>query len=90
MKGLDSAEGTKNVLENRYTYIPWIRLTDANDYWLCDLAMLKKNLIWFDKVKAEYSRVEDFDTKVAKYSGYAIWHRARKAEWRFILGAQVS
>lgn len=90
MNGLDTAEGNKNVLKGRYTYIPWSRLTDTNDYFVLNLADFKKNHIWFDKEKGQFSRVEDFDTLVAKYRGYGIWHRARKAEWRFIIGSNVS
>lgn len=90
LNGLDTAEHNKNVLSGRYTYIPWVRLTDTNDYWVVDLAELKKNFIWFDKVKAEYARVDDLDTLVAKYRGYAIWHRARKTAWNYIVGSQVS
>jgi hypothetical protein len=87
--GLDSADGNVNVLKDRYTYKPWIRLTDVNNYFVIDESQMKENLLWFDKVKPEFSRMEDFDGIVAKYRGYAIWHRAR-ADWRWVVGANVS
>lgn len=89
MKGLDSAEGTKNVLEGRYRYVPWIRLTDTNDHFFINESMMKECLFWFDKVKPEFARVEEFDTLIAKYRGYYVSHRAR-SDWRWVLGAQVS
>ena len=86
--GLDVAEGTKNVLKNRYTYVPWIRLTNTRNFFVCNGEMMKENLVWFDKVKPEFSRMEDFSTIVALYRGYGIWHRARK-DWRWLVGANV-
>ena len=87
--GLDSAEGTSNVLKSRYKYVDWIRLTDTNDWYLIDTSAMKENLFWFDKVKPEFARVEDFDTIVAKYRGYYVCHRGR-ADWRWLIGAQVT
>lgn len=87
--GLDTAEGNKNALNGKFKYIPIERLTDTNDYYCVNMAALKKQCMWFEKVKPEYSKIEDFDTINAKARGYYIIHRAR-ADWRVGIGAQVS
>lgn len=89
VSGLDSAEGTSNVLQGEFRYVALERLTDPNDYYVVNNAALKKNCMWFEKVKPEYSRIEDFDTIMAKCRGYYIVHRAR-ADWRVGIGCQVS
>lgn len=87
--GLDTAEGTTNVLKGRYSVLDWVRLTDTNNWFLINSALRKENLFWFDKVKPEYAGVEDFDSLLAKYRGYYIAHYGR-ADWRWVLGASVS
>ena len=87
--GLDTAEGTINVLKGRYKVIPWIRLTDTNNWFLCNSTLRKENVYWFDKVKPELSSMEDFDGIVAKARGYYICHYGR-ADWRWIAGSNVS
>jgi hypothetical protein len=90
MRGLDSADSNKNVLEGRYKVVDLIRLTDTNNWFLTNLSMFKSNNFWFDKQSAEFSRLEDFDTIVAKYRVYQIYAAARNAIWQYILGASVS
>ena len=89
MKGLDSSDMNKNVLERRYKVVDWIRQTDVNNWFLIDEKLMKENLFWFDKVKPEFARVEDFDTIIAKYRGYYMSTRGR-ADWRWGLGGNVS
>jgi hypothetical protein len=89
VSGLDTAEGNINVLKGEFNYIPVERLTDTNNYYVVNMNALKKNCIWFEKIKPEYSRIEDFDTINAKCRGYYIIHRAR-ADWRIGIGASVS
>lgn len=87
--GLDTAEGTINVLKGRYRVVDWIRLTDTNNWFLINGSARKENLFWFDKVKPEFARAEDFDGIIAKYRGYYICHYGR-ADWRWVIGANVS
>ncbi len=89
MQGLDTAGQDKNVVHRRYEYIPWIRLTDSNNYYLLDKPMMKENLFWFEALPVEFARVEDFDGVVAKYRGRMSYFKGR-ADWRWILGAEVS
>jgi hypothetical protein len=89
VSGLDSAEGNKNVLEGEFNFVAVERFTDTNDYFVVNQSEMKKNCMWFEKVKPEYSKIEDFDTIKAKCRGYYIINRGR-ADWRFGIGAQVS
>jgi len=88
-KGLDTNEGNVNTEQGRYSVSDWIRLTDTNNWFIVNPSQMKENLMWFDKVKAEFARVEDFDTIVAKYRGYMMYTLGY-GDWRWCLGASVS
>ena len=88
-EGLDAAEGNINVHHNRLTLKSWYRLTDANNWFLYNEPMMKENLYWFQVFEPEFSRMESFDTVVAKYRGLTMYSLGR-ADWRWILGHQVS
>ena len=81
VSGLDSAEGTKNVLQGEFKFIAVERLVDTNNYFVVNLNRLKNDCIWFEKVAPEYSKIEDFDEINAKTRGYMIYHRGR-SDWR--------
>lgn len=89
--GLDTAEGTVNVYNSEYNFriVDSVYLTDANDYFVIDENFMKKNLIWFDAVPAEFARVEAFDEIVAKYRSYMVYTNLRHL-WQFVVGSQVS
>jgi hypothetical protein len=87
--GLDTAEGNVNTESGRYNVVDWIRLTDSNNWFICNQPEMKDSLKWFDKVPVEFARVEDFDTVQAKYRGYMVYTLGY-GDWRFILGGQVS
>ena len=61
-----------------------------NNWFLVNLPMQKENCFWFDKQEAEFSRVEDFDTIIAKYRVYQIYGAARNTLWQWIYGSSVS
>ncbi len=90
MKGLDDATQNKNVLEGRYSVKDWIYLSDTNNWFLINSSEMKKNLIFYEKVAKEFERMKDFDTKVAKYSSYMVYHILRGPAWQWILGHNVS
>ena len=87
--GLDSADQNKNVLKGRYNVIDWIRITDVNNWFLVDQSEMKDNLIWMDKVKKEFEREKDMQTKVALYSSYMIYHILRGPAWQWCYGSAV-
>ena len=89
-KGLYTAEGTKNMQYGRYQVIPYLRLDDfdATNWYMVDLASMKKNLIWLDRVKTEIDNTVDFETKVLKTS---VYFRCAYGflDWRWIYGHNV-
>lgn len=87
--GLDTQYRNINAMYEKLTPVSWFRLTDSNNWFLVNEPEMKKNLFWFNVVEPEYKRVEDFDHIVAKYRGYMMYTIGR-ADWRWILGAQVS
>lgn len=87
--GLDTNEGNVNVQRGRYTVKDWIRVTDANNWFMSNSSMRKDSLMWFDKVKPEFARVEAFDELMAKYRGYMVYTLGY-GDWRWVLGANVS
>jgi hypothetical protein len=88
VKGIDSAEHTKNVLENRYRVEDEIRLSSATNWFLINDAMCKENMCWMDKVPVEFAKEEAFDEVIAKFRGYMVYHILVN-DWRFVLGANA-
>jgi hypothetical protein len=87
-KDVGTAYNTINVHQG-LDYIVWDKLTDATDWWLLDMDALKKNLVWFWADRVEFSRVLDFETYLAKYSGYMQYTTAWK-DWRVGIGSAVT
>lgn len=86
---LDTANNNANVHEGRYKLIEWNFLTDTNNWFMMDSAMMSDMLHWSDRVMLEYGFVEDFETFSAKYRAYMRYAMAW-TDWRFVLGALVS
>ena len=86
----DSANNAFNPQGNgRWTGTDWEYLTDTNNWFMLDTKMAKQWLVWFDRIKIEFGKAEEFDTFVAKWRAYCrysyLW-----ANWRWICGAEVS
>lgn len=79
----------RNFNEGRYKVIPWIYLTDGNDWGMADLQMLKSALLWFQRLDYELAMVEDFDTVTGKWRLYER-HGCGWSDWRGLLWSQVS
>jgi len=56
---------------------------------MMDSGMKKQMLHWVERVGVEFAMVEDFDTLLAKWRGYARYSNAH-SDWRFVLGNNVS
>ena len=89
VQGLDDANQNKNVMEGRFKIVSWIRLTDVNNYWIANQAEMKRNLLWFWRVKPETAKMESFDNIIAKGRIYTRYSFLRR-DWRWALGAEVS
>jgi phage major head subunit gpT-like protein len=90
-KGLYSAEGTINVQKGRWKIIPYLRLDDydTNNWFMVDSKMMKKYLVWIERVKPEPNNTIDFETYQIKHSVYMRCANGF-TEWRFIYGHTVS
>jgi hypothetical protein len=91
IKGLDTGDGNINPQYGRYRVIPYLRLddVDTNNWFMVDGQRLKKELIFYDRIKPEYKTDVDFDT----YRGLqAVYMRISYGwkDWRSVLGSQVS
>ena len=90
VKDPNSANNTYNSQGNgRWSVCEWEYLTDANNWFMIDEKMAKQWSVWFDRIKIDIGRAEEFDTYIAKWRAYArysyFW-----INWRWILGAEVS
>jgi len=91
-KGLYSGEGTKNVAYGRYKPMPILRLSDydTNDWAMVDLDMMKKCLIWINRIMPpELTNTRDFDTYVLKFALYMRFANGF-TDWRWIYGHSVT
>jgi len=90
-KGLYSAEGTINVQKGRYSVIPYLRLDDydTNNWFMVDSKLMKKNLIWINRIKPEPHNTIDFETFQIKHSVYFRMGNGF-LDWRWIYGHTVS
>ncbi len=86
---VDTANNNQNMYNGMFKLNSELWLDDANNWFLVDETMMKNNQIWIDRVKAEFAKIEDFDTLVMKHRVYDR-HGNAHVGWRHILGASVS
>jgi hypothetical protein len=86
-----SANNTINMQYKRYKVIPYLRLDDytTNSWFMIDSKLMKKFLVWIDRVAPQTNNTIDFDTFIWKYS---IYFRIANGflNWRWIYGHQLS
>ncbi len=90
-KGLDTAYGNINPQKGRFKVVPYLRLDDydTNNWFLVDSKLMKKDLLWIDRIPFESKTTIDFDTFAVKFSGYFRSGCGFKG-WRWLYGSQVS
>jgi phage major head subunit gpT-like protein len=90
-KSLDTVEGNINPQYGRYKVMRYMRLSDydTNNWYLVNVDLMKKNLIWIDRVSQETDTIVDFETKSVKHSIYSRYGYGHK-DWRWIYGSLVS
>jgi len=64
----------------------WNRLSSSTAWFLMDEMLMKKFNLWFERVPAEFSRTENFDNLVHKFSSY-LRHSYGPASWEFVYGS---
>jgi hypothetical protein len=86
---LDTANNNINVHEGAYKLHDWEYMSNAKDWFMSDSVGRRDNLKWWDRVPVEFAHVEDFDTLIAKWRGYAryswLW-----IDWRWVMGHNVA
>ena len=90
-KSLDTVEGNINPQYGRYKVFRYMRLDDydTNNWFMVNYDMMKKFLIWIDRVGQETDTIVDFETKAVKHSIYSRWGYGFK-DWRWVYGHSVT
>ncbi len=84
-----TGDNDENMLRGRFQIFSWELLTDANNWFLVDSQLMKRSLMWFDRVPLEFGQATEFDTMLAKYRAY-MRYSFGWSEWRFIYGQSVT
>lgn len=89
--GYDTAAQDKNMQAGRFKVIPYLRLDDysTKNWFMIDGRLMKRFLLWLNRIKPEVNNQIDFNTFQIKHS---IYFRigAGFTNWRFIYGHNVS
>ena len=90
-KSLDTVEGNINPQYGRYKVMRYMRLDDydTNNWFMVNVDMMHKFLIWIDRIAQETDTIIDFETKSVKHSIYSRWGYGFK-DWRWIYGSEVA
>lgn len=86
---VNTANNNRNFHEGRYKLAVWDRLTDSNNWFMCDSKLMKMFFVWWDRVKPEFNYDRDFDTYMAKWSVYSRYN-VDAYDWRPIYGHNVT
>ncbi len=89
-KGIvDSAENNENFHYGRYKLAVWDFLTDSNNWFMIDSAIMKDFLHWFDRVPLEFFQDKSFDTLISKFAAYMRFSFGW-SDWRWVFGQNVT
>lgn len=91
MSPLESATANNaiNPQMGRFRYVVWHYLTDANNWFTIDSAMMRQDLIWYERIPLEYGAEGDFDTFQAKFRAYMRYSRGWR-DYRWVYGNAVA
>ena len=89
--GYDTVGQDKNMQAGRYKVIPYLRLDDysTKNWFMLDSRLMKRFLLWLDRIKPEVNNQVDFNTYQVKHSMYFRIGNGF-TNWRFIYGHNVS
>jgi phage major head subunit gpT-like protein len=79
-----SAEFNSNLFAGTTVAI-WDRLTDATAWFAIDQGLMRRQLVWQERVPLEFAREGDFDGIQQKFRGYVRYGRGHTG-WQFIYG----
>lgn len=86
---VETADNNANFHFGKYKLAVWDFLTDSNNWWVIDTSLMNMFLLWFDRIPLEFARDKDFDTYLAKFSGYMRFTQGY-SDWRWVFGHVVS
>lgn len=82
---VDSAENNGNFHYGRYNLGVWDYIESTKQWFMCDSVMMKKELLWLDRIALEFAKDRQFDNFTARFAGYARFAFGWK-DWRWIYG----
>ena len=87
----DSANWKINNQYKRYKVISHRLLDDfdTNNWFMVDSKMMKKYLLWLNRIAPEIETTRDFETKQFKQSIYTVWGWGF-TDWRWVYGQNVT
>lgn len=90
-RGYETPNMTENWHFGKYGLESWMRLDayDTNNWWLVNTTMMKRFLVWYDRIKPETASTVDFDHMLYKYRIYMRFSYGW-TDWRWVYGSQVS
>ena len=86
---VDTALNNPNVHQGQFKGYECQRMTDSNNWFMCDGRLRKMYCFWSDRVAPEFAMIEDFDTLIAKWRTYGRWANVF-TNWRWVQGSQVT
>lgn len=89
MGKLETANNNANRQKGAWSLHEWEYMSDANDWFMCDGAMRKENLFWFNSQAPEFAKTGEFDTMDWKWRVYVRYSYVYN-DWRWIMGHSVS
>jgi len=89
-KGIvNSAENNANFHYGKYKVAVWDYLSDSNNWFMIDSAMMKMFLQWFNRIPLEFFQDKSFDTLISKFGAYCRYSFGW-SDWRWCYGHNVS
>lgn len=88
--GMNTTENNKNMDYARYQVIPYLRLDDTSttNWFMVNMSMMKRDLVWFDRIQPEFTHNLDFKTLVMEQGVYFRCSNGFK-DWRWAYGHNV-
>src|SRR3990167_3173516 len=86
---VDSANNNVNFHYGKYKMATWDYLTSSTAWFFISSQMMKKHLLWFNRIAPEFSQDKDFDSMVAKYMVYERFSFGWR-NWRWVYGCNAT
>ena len=84
----DDANTAANPQQNRWTVVPWLRLTDTNNWFMVDGTWRQEVVRWYNREEIQVMLVEESTTHVV-YE-FKLHYSFGVDDWRWIYGHEVS